>query len=166
MAESEEATAARSVTIAMVRDHAWDYFALHAEQRLRMFHFFILLQIGLISAMLFSARTGAGNLTLGSIVGLLMALLSFVFWKLDQRTKGMIKVSETALRLFENRVTQILDDPELAGALPFINDPQLQERVGRSAVGLLSYSKCFGIVFLTFAILGALMFCVLLAAST
>ena len=83
-----------------------------------------------------------------------MMFFSFVFWKLDQRVKGMIKVSEGALKLCEQRIFASHD--ELLQSAPFINDPQAKGQVGISPFGVISYSKCFGAVFLAFALVGAL----------
>ena len=67
------------LTIEVFRDHAWDYFALHADQRLKTFHFYILLETGLVAAMLLAARAGASDPWIFGIIGLFMVLLSFVF---------------------------------------------------------------------------------------
>jgi hypothetical protein len=135
-----------------LRDHAWDYFELHAEQRLKTFHFYILLETGLIAAMLLAARVGLPDVRVLAIIGLTMVFFSYVFWKLDFRTKGMIKVAEEALRLFERR--RFGADEQMASSAPFTNDPQARGLVGISPFGTLSYSKCFGAVFVGFGLLG------------
>jgi DNA adenine methylase len=142
---------ADQTTLKDMRDHAWDYFALHAEQRLRMFHFFIILQTALVAAMLFAARMNSGSGKHYWIIGGVMMFLSFIFWKLDQRTKGMIKVSEEALKDFERRAGAAWNIQDL---LPFTNDPQAKGQVGMSPWGVISYSKCFGTIFLVFGTLG------------
>jgi hypothetical protein len=139
-----------------LRDHAWDYFEFHAEQRLKTFHFFIVLQTGLVAVMLFAARTGGLDMRVQVLLGMVMIFFSYVFRKLDDRTKGMIKVSEETLKLLERRLFGGAGDQELADAGPFANDPQIKGFVGRSFFGVVSYSKCFGAVFITFALLGVL----------
>ena len=139
----------------VLRDHAWEYFELHAEQRLKTFHFYILLETGLVAAILLAARVGVPDVRMLAVIGLAMVFFSYVFWKLDYRTKGMIKVAEEALKLFERRM--FAADMEMASTSPFTNDPQVRGLVGISPFGTLSYSKCFGAVFAAFAILGSAM---------
>ena len=79
------------------RNHAWRYFELHANQRIAVFNFFLVLS-GLIAAGLAAAVQAAGLLlVVGAVLGLLLALVSFIFWKLDQRTSFLIKHAEQAL---------------------------------------------------------------------
>jgi hypothetical protein len=137
-----------------LRDHAWDYFELHAEQRLKTFHFYILLETGLVGALLVAARLGSPEPRFLLMVGIAMVFFSFVFWKLDFRTKAMIKMSEEALKLYERR--KFGTDQEMVKSTPFTNDPQAQGLVGISPLGTLSYSKCFGAVFIAFAVLGVI----------
>ena len=148
----KEASTVDEDVLAKLRDHAWDYFELHAEQRLKTFHFYILLETGLVGAMLVAARLGSPEPRFLLIVGVAMIFFSFVFWKLDFRTKGMIKMSEEALKLYERRKFGI--DQEMVKSAPFTNDPQARGLVGISPLGTLSYSKCFGAVFIAFAVLG------------
>lgn len=143
----------RDDSLTALRDHAWEYFELHADQRLKTFHFYILLETGLVAAMLLAVRVGQPDLRMLAVIGLTMVFFSYVFWKLDYRTKGMIKVAEEALKLFERRTFGA--DMEMANTAPFTNDPQVRGLVGISPFGTLSYSKCFGAVFIAFAILGA-----------
>jgi hypothetical protein len=147
-------TAAEEDLLAKLRDHAWDYFELHAEQRLKTFHFYILLETGLVAAMLVAARMGTPEPRFLVIVGIAMIFFSFVFWKLDFRTKGMIKMSEEALKLYERR--KFGTDEEMSKSVPFTNDPQARGLIGVSPLGILSYSKCFGAVFIAFAVLGTI----------
>lgn len=156
MSETPPIQEPTSITLTEFRDHAWDYFALHAEQRLKTFHFFVVLETGLVGALLITARLSTGTLptAMVSSIGLLIALLAFVFWKLDQRVKGMIKTSELALAAYERRAVATLRDEDLCSGAPFLNDPQVKGKVGLSPFGLLSYSKCFGIVFAVFGLLG------------
>lgn len=151
---TDASTSAGDDAVTTLRDHAWDYFELHADQRLKAFHFYILLETGLVAALLFAARGGSPDVRIVAVVGALMVFFSFIFWKLDQRTKGMIKVSERALKLFERRKFDNLSDGEIASSAPFTNDPQNKGSVSASRFGVLSYSKCFGAVFIAFAAVG------------
>lgn len=82
-------------------EHLWRFFALHAQQRVSVFNFFVVLA-GVISAAIGGALQAGRPLSVVVIaLGLLLPLLSFVFWRLDQRNSDLIKISERALRSAE-----------------------------------------------------------------
>lgn len=82
-------------------DHAWRYFELHANQRMAVFNFFLVLT-GLTAAGIATSLQGAKTLgLLGVSLGLLMALVSFIFWKLDQRVSFLMKRAELAMSVLE-----------------------------------------------------------------
>src|SRR5437773_1673680 len=75
--------------------HAWNWFSLHAAQRLQSFHFFLIATAFLVAAYatLLEKRPGAAF-----AVGLLGAWVSFWFNRLERRTKQLVKAGEAALR--------------------------------------------------------------------
>ena len=84
-----------------LRQQAWDYFALHARQRLTTVHFFLIVATTLaaMAAASLDAKSTLSGLALPS--GLLLLLLSFAFWRLDRRNRDLIRSAEAALRSFE-----------------------------------------------------------------
>jgi len=84
-------------------EHAWRYFALHAEQRMSVFNFFLVLS-GLVAAGLAASLQRDRSFQLfGVALGFLLALISFVFWKLDQRTGFLITHAEDAIMQLERQ---------------------------------------------------------------
>ena len=82
-------------------DHAWRSFALHAGQRMSLFNFFLILA-SLTAAGLAACLQRSGPIQLlGVGVGLLLALVSFTFWKLDQRVSFLLKYAEEAITQIE-----------------------------------------------------------------
>lgn len=78
-------------------EHAWRYFELHAKQRTDVFNYFLVLS-GAVAAGLATTLQGTPRFaSLGIALGILLALVSFVFWKLDQRVSFLIKRAESAL---------------------------------------------------------------------
>ncbi len=78
-------------------DHAWRYFALHAQQRMSVFNFFIVLS-GILATGI-GAGFQAGK-TMGPVViilGILLTLFSIVFYRLDERGSELVKLAESAL---------------------------------------------------------------------
>lgn len=78
------------------RQYAWDYFALHSDQRMKSFHFFILVATALTGGLFLTLKNNEAQKWMSIFGGLLM-VFAFIFWKLDQRTKALIKIAERAL---------------------------------------------------------------------
>jgi hypothetical protein len=144
-----------------IRNHAWAYFSLHAQQRMSVFQFFITLETALFGVAFLAVQFAKPLTPWFSITGLMITLLAFVFWKIDQRTRDLIGVAECCLMDVEAYLAR---SSTLSTRLPFSSDPQ---HLGTMATfpllpGRLSYSKCFGVVFLCCALLGIATFAWLL----
>ena len=68
-----------------LHQQAWDYFALHAQQRLTTVNFYLVVATALTAAAvaLFGENFRFPGLRMPA--GLLLSLLSFAFWRLDIR---------------------------------------------------------------------------------
>ena len=84
-----------------LRQQAWEYFALHAQQRLTTVHFYLIVATTLVAmaAASLDAKSALAGLALPS--GLLLLVLSLAFWRLDLRNRDLIWSAEAALRSFE-----------------------------------------------------------------
>lgn len=146
-----------SDTIRILREHCWNYFALHAQQRISVFQYFITIETALITAAIISIqyKSDLNNPRWAVLLGPAIILFSFVFWKIDQRTKDLIKKSEISLRQIEDL---ILKDSSVKIQLPFTEDPQHNPKVRFTALpllpGRLSYSQSFGVIYTTSALFG------------
>lgn len=140
------------------RDYLWKYFSLHADQRLKTFNFFILIAGGLTAAIVSAMAAPHRNL-LTSALALVLALTSYIFWQLDVRTKLMIKTAENALGILD-KTCALPEHDDLSALRIFEYEQQLRTSAGygwrRALNPNLSYSKCFNIVFATFASFGSL----------
>lgn len=133
-------------------EHAWRYFALHAAQRIKVFNFFLFL-FGLASAGLAGCIQRGGNLLpIGGLIGVVLVVLAFTFWKLDQRTAFLVKHAEEALKKLEVRL--FLEDERLFTSEPTHtkNSRALQSTVN----SVWSYTRCFGLVFIFASAVGVL----------
>ena len=81
---------------------AWDYFQMHGTQRLTTFNFYIVISSFITAAMFSTFQKDYQAPYIGIILGLLVILLSLIFWKLDIRNSHLIKGAETALKFFES----------------------------------------------------------------
>ncbi|MER9299983.1 hypothetical protein NKI38_26315 [Mesorhizobium sp. M0621] len=131
-------------------DRAWRYFELHAGQRMMMFNFFVVLS-GLITAGVGTTMQGPPRLAiLGILLGLLLMLLSFVFWKLDQRAAFLVKHSEAASVEIERQLLP-------PAARLFSSEPASfrATTAGRSVSAPWTFGRSLRIAFAGMALIGA-----------
>lgn len=86
-----------------LRKQAWDYFQVHSAQRLTTFNFYLGLSAATTAAVFITFQRDYRVPSVGIILSLLLVFFSFVFWKLDGRNRELIKLSEEALRFFEEK---------------------------------------------------------------
>jgi hypothetical protein len=137
------------------RGYVWDYFALHADHRLRAFHFYILLSTALLGGFALSVKNG-GLYKWMATFGVLLVFFSFVFWKMDDRTRQLVKNGENALKFLDAQHA-LTDQESLPHALRLFS----REEASSSKLkpyplisGHFSYARCFRWVFSTFSIVG------------
>ncbi len=131
-------------------EYALRYFELHANQRMAVFNFFLVLA-GLVAAGLASAIQGSERFSiLGVILGVLLTLVSFVFWKLDQRVCFLMGNAEKTLAKLESML------PNFPAPL-FFEEPGLTNQASSTGpwwVRLWTYGASFRFTFLLIGIFG------------
>jgi hypothetical protein len=142
-----------------VRQYVWNYFQLHASQRLTTFNFYII--IATVVATGYVTLLSEDHLPiLGITLGLLLTFLSFIFWKLDTRNKQLIKNAEDALKLLEEEYAKEKDGKPNILRIFTYEEYQTNIIKRRRSFWIwkkyYSYSNCFNLVFLTFGALGIL----------
>ncbi len=142
---------------AFLRKLAWDYFATHASQRMSIFNFYIALS-SVVTATYFASFKNDSNLqSARPILALLLLFFSFIFWKLDERNKVLIKNSERALRFFERTVSGDVETKVFTKEKTETDERRARVRgIGKLLFWRLhlSYSDCFNLVFTAFALVG------------
>lgn len=139
--------------------YIWDYFQMHASQRLATFNFYIVLSTLLVTG-LFTVLKGDFQIPyVGIILGFLLILFSFLFWKLDMRNQTFIKNAENALKYIENQKGLNCVKGEPHALMIFSREEYLTNLLqNRKSFWpwkkYYSYSKCFIIIFVCFGILG------------
>ena len=142
------------------RQYVWNYFQLHASQRLSTFNFYIVISTAIAAG--YIVTVGVNSIPmLAILLGATISLLSFVFWKLDVRNKQMIKNAEEALKYLEALTYTPRNINESNVLKIFTYEEEQTNRMKRSKSFWpwkkhYSYSKCFNIVFAVFGILGLL----------
>lgn len=131
-------------------DYTWKYFELHANQRMAIFNFFLVLA-GLVSAGLASAIQGSPRFSiLGAVLGLLLSLVSFIFWKLDQRVCFLMENAEKNLAKLEAMIPNFLaslfhDEPALT---------RIATSTGSRWNRLWTYGSSFRVTFIVIGLFG------------
>jgi hypothetical protein len=153
-----------------LREHAWKYFVVHADQRMKAFNFYLVVAALVTGAAVTIAKDGE-NVEAASILALLLPFLSFVFYKLDVRTKRLIHHAEDAIKLTEG--DSGLEDVKGAPhpLKLFLHEEHITETQKTQPVGYWwerpwSYSTCFNIVFAAFGLAGLLTALFFLMRST
>jgi hypothetical protein len=86
-------------------DHAWQWFSLHAAQRLRMFNFW-LISVAFLTAAYVTALTNQKPQIALAIAGA-GTVLTRLFRRLELRTRQLVHLGERALGQFEARVADV-----------------------------------------------------------
>jgi hypothetical protein len=81
------------------RAYAWNWFALHAGQRLQLVNFWLVAVAFLATAFVQSEISHLRPIAAG--VSLIGAVASIAFQRLDMRTRMLGRIAEDALRQFE-----------------------------------------------------------------
>jgi hypothetical protein len=92
------------------REHAWNWFALHATQRVQAFNFFVVATAFLIAAYgsLLEKHPDAAGILAG--VG---AWLTFWFNRLDVRNRKLVEAGEQALKVSQEHLASLTQNPHL-----------------------------------------------------
>jgi hypothetical protein len=137
---------------------AWDYFEMHATQRLTTFNFYIVLS-SVVATALFTILPSSQASRVGWLLGFLLVFFSFVFWKLDSRNKDLINGAEAAIKYFERNSDLTDDGEEPHVAKIFLREEFLTNRRRRKKSiffwkNYFSYSNSFNIIFISFGLVG------------
>ena len=121
------------------RDHAWNWFALHAAQRMQSFNFFLIATAFLVAAYA-SILDKRPTAAIG--VALLGAWLAVLFNRLDRRTRQLVNAGESALEVAQARLADRIG----------IANIRLLERVKYPEHGATTYRQIIALVQWTVAL--------------
>ena len=153
-----------SWTLRDQREYAWNYFELHARQRMSVFNYFVIIAALLTAGLAGSLSKDDGYHLISFVLSLSLIVISFVFWKLDQRVRYFIKHAEKALKILEKHWTD--EDTNIDGNLALFSAEE--ESTGELRKQLrnkyrfqpwrwhMSYYKCFCFVYFVFGVIGVL----------
>jgi hypothetical protein len=144
------------------RSYAWGYFEVHADQRMKLFNFFLILSGVIVGAVPAVRSMEPGTRTV-AFLPLLLVLVAFIFWRLEQRTRLLVKNGEEALKFLDK---QWPVEPSSDGSphpLRLLErDDYLTEKLKEcwwAKCGVpVTYAKSFRLAYLIIGGLGLLMF--------
>jgi hypothetical protein len=92
------------------REHAWNWFALHATQRMQAFNFFVVATAFLIAA---DASILEKHPVAAAVLAAVGAWLTLWFNRLDARSCQLVEAGEDALKVSQARLAGLADNPHL-----------------------------------------------------
>jgi hypothetical protein len=131
------------------RECAWEYFKVHAQQRMSLFNFFVVFSSLATTCMVGTFNEKTRSHLVGIGIGILLMLISFIFWMLDERVRFLIKHAERALKWIESKydLEDCHDCPHMLRLFTCEETLTADERP-------FTYSKCFHWTFLAFGVVG------------
>ena len=147
-------------------DYTWKWFEYHAGQRMKAFHFFLLFisAIGFISIGILNREDCEKYIwLLIGVIGLLMAVISSLFWILDVRNRELVKCGRKVLDELENKLRQPGNisflvryyDKERICLKDFKDIPEKFKDKDKTPI---RHSFVFGVIFKSLFILGNILF--------
>ncbi|HEX8662927.1 MAG TPA: hypothetical protein VF744_02715 [Beijerinckiaceae bacterium] len=133
----------KSESLKTAHSVALEWFKIHADQRLKVFNFFIIIAGFSIGG--FFTALQARNPIAASVIGFALACVSYCFYQLDRRTRQLIHISEHVLNISLERLARELN-------IDAINLVRLSDQKG----SVWSYRQVFNAIFCLFGGLGVM----------
>ena len=140
--------------------YSWNYFHMHAAQRISVFNFFVVLA-GLMIGGLFSTFHQDFRMpALGIVLGLGLIFVSFIFWKLDERVKFIIKNAEASLTELESHfpTAGAANEPHATQLISWESTKTQKLRNSQrrwAPTSQYSYAQSFKLLFVVVGLVGA-----------
>jgi hypothetical protein len=108
--------------------------ALHANQRMQAINFFLLTTAFITAG--FGGALNAHEPEVAAGIGFFGAVISVLFWRLEERIKQLLHIGEDAMLPLENRLAQLAGE----GNLTFVDRSNTHKIQGKGGV-LVSYGS-------------------------
>jgi len=121
-------------------DHAWDWFKCHADQRIALFRFYVIV-VGGLAAAVGVLHQQKENL-LCALLSIFAAFVCFCFMRLDRRTSDLVRLGEHAMTSEQKRLTAYtgndhfdiaLKSQKLTGSWPYTYGQVIRALLSTSA---------------------------------
>lgn len=124
---------------------SFSYFESHVRQRFYFINFYMIITIALLSSTYLMKTDGNFSAALIIITHLSELFVTFVFFRLEERTKNLIKNSEGVLKEIESQL-EVPDEMKVF-RLEEDRTNQLKNRRCKKMFPPISYSECFRLLF-------------------
>lgn len=95
---------ARSLSL----EHSWNWFTLHANQRLQTVNFFLVAAAFLTAAYVTAIKEQMHEIS--AVIALVGVLISYYFYRMECRVKAIIKAAEKAMEPIQDELATILSN--------------------------------------------------------
>lgn len=139
----------------ILRTYAWAYFSYHADQRMKTFNFFFV-GAGFLAAGISTLVREKEMAGWASPLGFVLFGLSLVFWKIDQRNRMLVRNGEAAIKYLDSlrEYPACSEGPHVMRIFDRDDYNMDNSKKFPLSEGVFSYSKCLGVVYFLFALLG------------
>lgn len=103
---TEEESARTAFTLTHALDHAWEWFSLHAKQRMDLINFFLVATAFLAAG--YASGLQAKVPIVSAAVCVLGVVITICFQRVEQRTRELIRLGEAALHEIEAMMAEQL----------------------------------------------------------
>ncbi|MDX9806099.1 MAG: hypothetical protein RBT87_09765 [bacterium] len=136
----------------ILREHAWSYFALVAQQRLSVINFYFLIATGLSAGMmaLFKDSQTLNPISIG-VLGILLIALSLIFWLWDRRNKEFVDNAVNVLKKYAKK--DISNNIRLSFPL---TEPEIVKPNFASLRFYPNFSSCLRYLYFLFSAIGVI----------
>lgn len=132
---------------------SWNYFSLHANQRMQLLHFYILLETLFVTGLLALFQVNEKLTIFRLVLSVAIIFFSCIFFALDKRSKQMIEYSEDAIKNIEQKYV-LLYSKEIMVFTMEHEKTSCARRWSWFAREILSYSKLLRFIYIFFTAIG------------
>lgn len=137
----------------------WKYFEHHGNQRLTHINFFTVFSSALLVSQYTVLGTNNNLLFVPIVIGIVQIIVSFVFYKIDERTMFLVKHAEKAMVSIESTYSFSDDKGYINSLKIFTNEIEETNKAKKEKSFLLrqiSHKKSYRILLISFAVMGVL----------
>ena len=137
----------------------WKYFEHHGNQRLTHINFFTVFSSALLVSQYTVLGTNNNLLFAPIVIGIVQIIVSFVFYKIDERTMFLVKHAEKAMVSIESTYSFSDDKGYINSLKIFTNEIEETNKAKKEKNFLLrriSHKKSYRILLISFAVMGVL----------
>lgn len=137
----------------------WKYFEHHGNQRLTHINFFTVLSSALLVSQYTVLGTNNNLLFAPIVIGIIQINVSFVFYKIDERTMFLVKHAEKVMVSIESTYSFSDDKGYINSLKIFTNEIEETNKAKKEKNFLLrqiSHKKSYRILLISFAVMGVL----------